>query len=126
MKVHDPGHQYELASIDSEIERNPNWLRFVKRIGDKYPGNLGPAFGGTTTQEVLRALIDRTKYVDRQEPHPENARVLNHLRAALWALERRAAQRAGDPDRLTVNGQGEIETWPVCSRCGHVRCKGHP
>jgi hypothetical protein len=68
MRVMDPGHWYELALLDALPNRlGLETLRFVKRVGDKFPGNQLPAYAGTTTQEVLRALIDRTKYVDAQE-----------------------------------------------------------
>lgn len=55
MKVIDPGHVYDLRSLDGE---QLNRLVFVKREGPSYPGNVGH-YPGTTMQEVLRALIDR-------------------------------------------------------------------
>jgi hypothetical protein len=58
--VIDPGHEYELASLDGEKAVR---LTFVKRIGARYPGNKGPSYSGTNCQEVLRVLIDRAGIV---------------------------------------------------------------
>jgi hypothetical protein len=84
MKVIDPGHTYSLRSLDGNGDVR---LRFVKRQGPGYPGNIG-RHSGTTTQEVVRALIDRTKYVDKQIPNQRNVQVLYHLRSILLELER--------------------------------------
>src|SRR5947207_924247 len=89
MKVIDPGHTYSLRSLDGDGDVR---LRFVKRQGPGYPGNIG-SHSGTTTQEVVRALIDRTKYVDKQIPNQRNVQVLYHLRSILFELELRAAER---------------------------------
>lgn len=72
MKVLDQGHKYQLDTLDG---KEPEILTFVKREGDKYPGNVG-SYSGTTTQEVLRVLIDRTKYVDKQIPARENGLII--------------------------------------------------
>lgn len=117
MKVLDPGHRYALASIDGDAGQV---LSFVKREGPGYPGNAG-SHPGTTTQEVLRALLDRTLYVEAQISAPENALVLAHLREAILLLEQRAARRHGLPLETTAEG---IEDLPACLRCGHVVC-GH-
>lgn len=61
MTVIDPGHEYLMDSLDGE---QTNRLVFVKRQGVKYPGNVG-AHPGTTMQEVLRALLERLKYVNQ-------------------------------------------------------------
>jgi len=117
VKVLDPGHRYALASIDGDVVQV---LTFVKREGPGYPGNAG-AHAGTTTQEVLRALVDRTLYVDGQIPAPENAQVLALLREAILLLEQRAARRHG----LALGAVAEgIEQLPACPTCGHVTC-GH-
>lgn len=52
MKVLDPGHVYGLANLDlpeeGVLRRRHIGLTFVKRVGDKYPGNTPPAHFGTT------------------------------------------------------------------------------
>lgn len=121
MEVVDPGHMYILRELDSGSFVIPQILTFVKREGEGYPGNDG-SHPGTTTQEVLRALIDRTQYVHRQIPHWSNLVVLASLREAIVLLESRAAERHGrifpsyDPNF--------IEMVPVCAKCGHVGCEG--
>jgi hypothetical protein len=62
MKVIDEDHKFDLATLDGY---EPIRLTFVKRNNppDKYPGNKD-AYPGTTTQEVLRALINRSLYVN--------------------------------------------------------------
>lgn len=125
MKVIEPGHLYLLDVIDG-----PTWLsrrlRFVKRIGDKYPGNEGPAYPGATSQEVLRALIERTQYVNGQREHPTNYRVIAHLRSALVELEIRAHRERGDiTTALRVAELTEPELVPTCQRCGHLFCGDH-
>jgi hypothetical protein len=123
MKVIDPGHHYRLDILDGPDTPGVVWgadLRFVKREGPGYPGNVGH-HEGTNMQEVLRALIDRVKYLDNQIPHEENAEVLADLRHAIFALECRAAERHG---RAKPNGWWRIEERPTCSRCGHIGCVG--
>ena len=94
MKVLDPGHDYALERLD---DSGYNRLTFVKREGLGYPGNVGH-YGGTNIQEVLRALIDRVHYLDKQIPDPRNIRVVGRLRQALYFLEERAAGRR-DPGK---------------------------
>lgn len=91
MKVIDPGHTYELLNYDGD---GSQILHFVKRMGEGYPGN-DSAYAGTLIQEVLRALIDRMTYVNKQISCDNNTRVLFYLRMALFQLEERAAQRHG-------------------------------
>lgn len=91
MKCIDPGHLYDLDCLDvglrSERVGHAERLRFVKRIGDKFPGNRMPGYSGTTTQEVIRALIDRTKYVNGQRENQVNLKVIRDLRSAFVELE---------------------------------------
>lgn len=127
MKVIDPGHTYVLRLLDDERSFRPfrypfgSTLIFVKREGANYPGNIG-SHSGTTTQEVLRALIDRTKYVNNQIPDERNKQVLYHLRSAILELEIRAAQRHGRLLDLSIFDQ--IEDQPTCDKCNHIGCAG--
>lgn len=120
MEVIDPGHLYDLATLDGEYGI-PERLRFVKREGAGYPGNDG-SHPGTTTQEVLRALIERTEYVDNQIHDDANDEVLDCLRDALWHLEERAARRHGRP--FDVVSKPGIENLPTCEKCHHIGCEG--
>jgi hypothetical protein len=137
MKVLDPGHLYELTNLDTDQPGNRvERACFVKRIGDKYPGNKPPGWSGTITQEVLRALIDRTKYVDAQldktiqvsqDGHAHNRAAIRGMRQALRAFEVRAAEERQDWAAVVAILQTpEIELTPTCTGCGHVMCsRGH-
>jgi hypothetical protein len=89
--VLDPGHKYRLDNLDGDGEVE---LTFVKRMGDNYPGNTS-AYEGTTTQEVLRALIERTKYVNAQIPCQANEDAIRAMRIIIEDFEARAAVRHG-------------------------------
>jgi hypothetical protein len=113
MKVIEPGHVYELATLDGEA---PNRLVFVNRE----PGTEHP---GTQTQEVLRtiidaleALIDRTNHCDGCLPWPGNERIIKALtegqrqsRLALLFHEQRAMERKLERGELAP------ETAPVAA-----------
>ncbi len=114
MLILDEGHKYKLHCLDGEHEQT---LQFVKRRGDKYPGNFS-SYPGTTLQEVLRACLNRLRYVNRQIPAPETERVKALLQEALWELEQRAARLHG---RTGVTQQ-EAEFGHKCEICGHVGC----
>lgn len=120
MKTLDPGHQYELNSLDGDLQQV---LTFVKRCDrddpSKYPGNDN-AYPGTTTQEVLRALINRTQYVQNQIPCLENEQIISMLRQCIYLLESRAKQRKGKALRLTTTVP--IEAIGTCPKCGHILC----
>jgi len=122
MRTIDPGHHYHLRSLDGE-EGAYETLQFVKREGEGYPGNVGTNVG-TTTQEVLRALIDRCNYVNNQIPCLENVLVNQYLRLSIYALESRAALRHGRELKLTDQELAAIESLPTCSKCNHIGCEG--
>ena len=118
MKVLDKGHRYALASFDggeSEV------LQFVKRNNPpwKYPGNVDSSTG-TQTQEVLRALIERSEYVNSQIYAPETAEVVGLLRQALFLLEHRHARMHSCEGVALFDSP--IELAPFCCTCGHITC----
>jgi hypothetical protein len=124
LRTIDPGHVYMLDLLDIETgeRQSTEMLRFVKREGPRYPGNRSH-YPGTNCQEVMRALIDRVKYLDSTAPDSRNGPVIQHLREALWLFESRAAQRYGR--ELPPLEQFEcIEQEPTCSGCAHIRCGG--
>lgn len=124
MDIIDPGHKFKLSSLDGDHEQT---LQFVKRCdpdnpgGGKYPGNHD-SYPGTTSQEVIRALIARLKYVDNQVKGHENTIVLLLLRQCLYLLEARAKRRRGEVLPVISCSTTEIELEPTCPRCGHIRC----
>lgn len=113
MYVIDPGHRYLLDCLDGPTTEH---IRFVKRVGLKYPGNEG-AHPGTTTQEVLRALINRSEYVNRQEPCLESEQVIGLLKTALVLLEIRASRKKGL--RLHLKDFDQFNAQPI-GEDGHI------
>src|SRR5271167_1731359 len=100
MKIVEPGHIYELNTLDGE-HGEVEVLRFVNRE----PGAEHP---GTQTQEVLRALIDRTMHCDNCRRWSGNDKIIQHLRMALAlhesrAIERKAEKGLYDAEHISVN-----------------------
>lgn len=140
MKELDPGHSY-FADVYPAIEGKPPaagtlvYVDFRKRIGEGYPGNEGSPVDGTTTQELLRIIIHRTKYVDAQESHPANSKVIRSARDSIYSLEFRAAsRRGGEYLSRWQNGLWDlrkghldfaIEDVSTCQTCGHILCEKH-
>jgi hypothetical protein len=87
MKTHDPGHVYELAQLGGGTQT----LKFVKRSGGAV--TYAEEWVGVQTQEVLRALIERTKYLNSVLPCAESEDAVWHLRMVLWLYEARAYRR---------------------------------
>lgn len=120
MKVLDPGHLYQLDVLDGI---DPEILCFVKRIGDKFPGNTPPGYKGTTSQEVIRALLDRAHYVNNQVRSAFNEDVIYHLTEALRWLEVRAAVRRSDQEAVNIiANMPHPELAETCPWCGHIHC----
>ena len=95
MKVIDPGHKYKLDYIDKQTtEILEGSLTFVKR----FRGEANHT--GTTCQEVLRVLIDRVQFLDKEIPWEGNKDLLKHLRMALILFEARALIRKVEKDEL--------------------------
>lgn len=114
MKVLEKGHVYELTTRvpDNAVGQShaPEKLTFI----NKEPGR---EHSGTTTQEVIRVLIDRTRHCNNCLPHPNNERVIYHLRMALALHEARAIERKV--------AQGDMIEYLVVGDDGHFAIKGH-
>lgn len=117
MRVLDPGHRYELASLDGDSAIQV--LQFVKREGAKFPGNVGH-YPGVTSQEVDRALLDRAQYVYKQIPCWQTRVSIWFRGAIIWLYEHRAAKRHGRKDPSFY----EATFGQCCVTCGHVGCEG--
>lgn len=121
MKVIDPGHYYRLLVLDGDQNNDGVWLRFVKREGKKFPGNVGH-YPGTTMQEVLRAVIDRARYANRQIPCRETQKAIKLLTEVVFLFEKRAARR----HKRRVDFTPEIAViGSPCPKCGHIHCNQH-
>lgn len=127
MTVLDPGHKFRLATLDVRWWHRllMPWrvrpvLRFVKRVGAKFPGN-DSAYPGTTIQEVLRAVVFRIDYLQGQIPDSRNTDAIHHIKMAIWDLECRAADRHKRP----YPSFEEAFFGAQCCNCLHVGCIGN-
>lgn len=103
MYVSEAGHVYELTQRNEDPPRKVT-ITFVNM-------EPGREHGGTTTQEVIRVLIDRTRYCNNCLPHPNNERIIKHLEMALVLHEARALERKVEKgeiqaDRVAVGPDG--------------------
>jgi len=103
MKIIEPGHVYELASLDGGV---PQQIVFVNR-------ERGSEHSGTQTQELLRALIDRTQHCDACLRWEGNDKIIHHLRMALVLHEARALERKTEkglllPEHVGIGNDGHF------------------
>lgn len=111
MKVSEKGHVYHPAN--RQVEGAPEMLQQTLTFVNKEPGR---EHGGTTTQEIIRILIDRTRHCNNCLPHPNNERVIYHLRMALVLHEARALEqktKKGDfmPEYLPIGEDGHFAVY---------------
>lgn len=90
MKVIEPGHIYQLQHLDGS---GAGILVFVNR-------EPGTEHEGVQTQEILRALIDRTQHCDSCLRWDGNDEIIKHLRMALALHEARALLRKTEKGRI--------------------------
>ena len=86
MKILDKWHKYEL-----KCNREPNKTEILTFFKDKKIN--WDWYSWTTNQEVLRALIDRVKFLEKQKHHSFNEKIIYHLRMALVLHEERHLER---------------------------------
>lgn len=103
MKTIEDGHIYDLS------QRGSNELQRVTFINTE----KGHEHPGVTTQEVIRALIDRTQYCDACLPWSGNNDIVGHLRMALALHEARAVitrTERGEllPERVSTRPDGHF------------------
>lgn len=92
MKVIQPGHRYGLDHLDG---KGTQILQFVQRAPR-------PLHEGTTNQEVLRAVIDRVKFLNSEVPWDGNTQIIHHLRMAIALHESRALVRHVEKGDLAI------------------------
>jgi hypothetical protein len=122
MKILDAGHTYELIHLDGENQYG-KYLCFVKRYDpndpSKFQGNLN-SYPGTTSQEVIKCLLNRARHVQNQKWCLENVIVIFCLRLSLWFLEFRASRKHG---KFYFKSLTFPENQKMCATCGHTNCK---
>lgn len=84
----DEGHVYDLAQLGND---EAHTLRFIKRSGGAI--QYDEEWAGLQTQEVTRALIRRTLYLNSIIPCHESENAIWNYRMALWEYEARAYRR---------------------------------
>lgn len=109
MKVSDRGHRYEL---DQQTPNNGG-RALTKQSIQFLNTEKGRECEGVTTQEVIRALIDRTWYCNDCLPWSGNEHIVNHLRMALMLHEARARIRGVEkgelrPEQCSVGYDGHF------------------
>lgn len=109
MNIIEKGHIYELDYIDDDVlkcrDMGERRLVFVNREDNPH--------AGTQTQEVIRALIDRTRHCDNCLRWEGNDKIIHHLRMALVlhearALERKVEKGAITAENIALGGDGHF------------------
>lgn len=111
-----PGHFYRIKELDGG---GFQFVRFVKREGPGYPGNVGHS-PGINLQKVFKMCTARLAYLNGQIPCAENVLIQFLLRLSMWLLEFRTARRRG---YLYLHTPRYAMDSPLCETCGHTDCK---
>jgi hypothetical protein len=92
VEIIEPGHIYKLHVLDRPVvkEGHNDGVNDTLVFVNREPGKEHP---GYQTQEVLRALIDRTMHCDNCLRWAGNDKIIHHLRMALVLHEARALER---------------------------------
>ena len=86
MEVIIKGHKYKMS------EKGSSEHQLIQFYQDGKINNTS-TITGVTNQEVLRVLIDRVQFLDKQLPSKYNDEILLYLRKALVLHECRALER---------------------------------
>jgi hypothetical protein len=105
MRVLEPGHRYLLDNLKDDGQ---TVLQFYQD-----PAIHGTGAQGPSTQEVLRAVIDRIQHLDGEKPWPLNALLVQKGREMIALFEMRALYHK------VVKGELDIESLPVGAD-GHI------
>lgn len=113
MKVIEKGHIYSPVNRN-EFPEKENLTQTITFINKE----IGKEHNGTTTQEIIRILIDRTRHCANCMPHPNNERIVYHLRMALVLHEARALERKTEkgyfmPEYLATGEDGHINVFEI-------------
>ena len=87
----DPGHRYKVKTMEG---KQVDLIFINKRLAEGQPaGTLETVHDGLTNEAVISVLISRMHYMQAINPCNENEEVLQGLRIAQNAIERRARDR---------------------------------
>lgn len=95
MKVLEPGHLYELESMDGTFPQQIQFIEKGKLITDnpETDGKLATIRDGTTNEEILKMLINRLTFLNAKLPSDETKEAIQDCRRALAWLNWRSADR---------------------------------
>lgn len=113
MRIQEPGHVYFVANVDGPGEQR---IVFVRRRGAN--AELLPEIErerGILSQELVRVLVDRVRYLNDEDPCAEDVAIIGHLRDVLRLFEARAARR-------TIEKLAMPEVAEACPICHHLLC----
>lgn len=91
MKVITEGHRYTVKDFESGNENQ--FIQFIQKDKEPNGSKLTTVIDGTTNEELLQVLIDRTQYLQSKFPCRENAIAITNLEQALMWLEKRTSDR---------------------------------
>lgn len=92
MKVLNEGHTYTVSNFESG--QDSQMIQFIdKRPVEEGSKELYTYSDGTTTEELLEVLIDRTNYLNNKFSCFENNQALVNLTLALMWFEKRTSDR---------------------------------
>lgn len=93
MKVITEGHKYELENFEKK-DQPGQVIKFIqKEVAEESFGSFFAIHDGTTNEEILKVLINRMNYLQKQSPCRENAIVITKLEESLMWLEKRTRDR---------------------------------
>lgn len=113
MRVVEPGHIYEVANADGDDEQRIVFVRRRDSDAERLPDDQGHE--GILSQELLRVLINRTLYLNDEDPCTEDVEIVHKLRDCLKAYESRAARRSIEKLSMPERTDG-------CDICHHLLC----
>jgi hypothetical protein len=93
MIVLSSGHKYELENFEDKQQRG-QILQFIEKVPvQEGSADMATVHDGTTTEEVLKVLIDRLKELNAKFSCIENDIAISTLETTLTVLEMRTANR---------------------------------
>lgn len=94
MKVLTPGHKYELENFERK-DQPGQAIQFIEKTAapDGAPGTLVTVNDGTTSEELMKVLINRLEYLYGKFPSEETRCSIEHLKIALYAQQSRTLER---------------------------------
>lgn len=92
MLILTPGHRYVAAN--HEDPAGGQTIQFIEKKPVEEGGTIFKTVSdGTTSEELMRILIDRLTHMQKAIPCKENACTITHLEEGLMWLEKRTRDR---------------------------------